>query len=185
MLETVVSEKSVAHRQTQQPAQPASAPQQPAVQSALNAGRFRGMLQRAGTLNGRHATAPPTSSTPPPALAPNVEKALPPAVAASASPEPDSRVGTPPVDPMADNAPAAPTPPPIVITEKPLVAEPDETNGDAAPESLPPAAEDAPPEIPPKEDTPAPDGDGGQPQADGELADEEAAAPAEEAHPLA
>ncbi|EIW51753.1 Vps54-domain-containing protein [Trametes versicolor FP-101664 SS1] len=190
MLETVVSEKSVANRQAQQPAQPASAPQQPAVQSALNAGRFRGMLQRAGTLNGRHATAPPTSSTPPPALAPNVEKALPPAVVASPSPGPDSRVGTPgpPVDPMADNAPAAPTPPPqapVVITEKSLVAEPDEANGDAAPESLLPVGEDAPPEIPPKGDTPAPDGDSEQPQADGELADEEAVAPAEEPHPLA
>ncbi|KAI0636410.1 Vps54-like protein-domain-containing protein [Trametes polyzona] len=179
MLETVVSEKRVAtkqpQQQQQQPAQspnPATAPQQNTAQPAIHPGRFRGMLQRASTLNGRHATAPASAATPSPAPtsspspaaapvsspAPNVEKALPPPVVASPSPGPgpDSLAGTPPVDPMADDAPDAPSavpPSPVVITEKPLVAEPEEeASGDAAADTQVPAGEDAPPEIPPKEE---------------------------------
>ncbi|KAI0371696.1 Vps54-domain-containing protein [Pilatotrama ljubarskyi] len=180
MLETVVSEKPVANKQQQQqqqqqqPVQPAP---QPAVQPALNPGRFRGMLQRAGTLNGRHNTAPP--SAPPP---PNVEKALPPAVVASPSPGPDSAAGTPSADPMADDAPAVATPSPPIVTEKPLVAEPEEANSDASPDTQALGADEPPPEIPPKEDAPLVDEKKVPENSD--VVDGEAA-PSSESHPLA
>ncbi|KAI0362663.1 Vps54-domain-containing protein [Trametes cingulata] len=182
MLETVVSEKPVVNKQQQQqhlqlPTQPAP---QPAVQPALNPGRFRGMLQRAGTLNGRHNTAPPSHSAP----APNVEKALPPpAVVASPSPGPDSGTATPSADPMADDAPAVPNPSPPAITEKPLVAEPEEANGDANSETHATEADEPPPAIPPKEDAVSPQGE--KPQENGEVANGEVASPPSESHPLA
>ncbi|KAH9848897.1 Vps54-like protein-domain-containing protein [Lenzites betulinus] len=167
MLETVVSEKSVANRLAQpQPAgAPAPAPQtqqqQPAAPPVTNTGRFRGILQRASTLNGRHTTTPAPS--PAQAPAPDVEKALPPpAVIASPSPGPDSSSNTPSVDPMADNAPlsarAIPPPAPLPLPlpehdDKPLVAEPEEVDGGAAPEpeTQEPVDDDSPPAIPPKE----------------------------------
>ncbi|KAI0820203.1 Vps54-like protein-domain-containing protein [Trametes gibbosa] len=170
MLETVVSEKSVASRTAPLSAQPQPAgtpapfpqaqQQQPAAPPVLNPGRFRGMLQRASTLNGRHATAPTPSSAPAPT--PPVEKALPPpAVVVSPSPGPDFSATTPSGDPIADTAPTSapvvPPPAPLplpVLTEKPLVAEPEEANDDAPPlpETEEAAVDESPPAIPPKED---------------------------------
>ncbi|KAH9900817.1 Vps54-domain-containing protein [Cubamyces lactineus] len=148
MLETVVSEKPVVNRQQQQqPHQPLQPAAQPAAQPAINPGRFRGMLQRASTLNGRHATAPAPAAAPAPAV-PNVEKALPPAVI-SASPSPGLDVKTPLVDPMGDNTPPPAPGTPTIVTEKPLVAEPEEAGGDAVVEIQPEEVEAVPPPAPP------------------------------------
>ncbi|KAI0658792.1 hypothetical protein C8Q70DRAFT_990385 [Cubamyces menziesii] len=186
MLETVVSEKPVLNRQqqqqqqqqqSQQPLQPTA---QPAAQPAINPGRFRGMLQRASTLNGRHATAPAPAAAPASAV-PNVEKALPPAVV-SASPSPGLDVKMPIVDPMGDNAPPPAPATPAIVTEKPLVAEPEETGGDAVVEIQPEEVEAVPPPAPPPKE-PAPltvaSDDKSQPNEDAEPAT------ATEPHPLA
>ncbi|KAI0780435.1 Vps54-domain-containing protein [Trametes elegans] len=75
MLETVVSEKPVVNNQ-HRPSSP-QPPPQTAPQPAIHPSRFRGMLQRAATLNGRHHTAPQTTSPPASTPGPNMEKALP------------------------------------------------------------------------------------------------------------
>ncbi len=163
MLENVVSEKPISVQQNL----PQPTPQH---QPVPHAGRFRGMLARTGTLNGRHSTMPAPADTKLPLA--NVEKALPPpfstpSPALSPSPGPDSRTGTPQIDPMADNAPvpaAAPAPAPVAatapisITEKPLVAEPIESNdvdADEPPPQTPPKAEG-----PSVKDVPAPQHNG-------------------------
>ena len=109
MLETIISEKRIALP----PPPPQQQQQVPAVQPAPQpAGRFKGMLARAGTLNGRKASTP--IPAPQPIPVPNIEKALPqpfgasPSPGFSPSPEPQSLGGTPLVDPMGDGAPVAP-----------------------------------------------------------------------------
>ncbi|TFK92261.1 Vps54-domain-containing protein [Polyporus arcularius HHB13444] len=147
MLENVVSEKLISVQQNL----PQPTPQH---QPVPHAGRFRGMLARTGTLNGRHSTMPAPADTKLPL--PNVEKALPPpfstpSPALSPSPGPDSRAGTPQVDPMADNAPApVAAPAPVSITEKPLVAEPVESNIAADAD-----VDEPPPQTPPKAEGPS------------------------------
>ncbi|KAI0723740.1 Vps54-domain-containing protein [Cerioporus squamosus] len=146
MLEIVVSEKSIAVQQG--PPQPTPQPQH-----APQANRFRGMLARAGTLNGRHSTMPAPADS---KLVPNIEKALPlpfstPSPALSPSPGPESRTGTPQVDPMADNAPTS-APAPVPITEKPLVAEPLESNSAADVDA---DTDEPPPQTPPKAEGPS------------------------------
>ncbi len=147
MLENVVSEKLISVQQNL----PQPTPQH---QPVPHAGRFRGMLARTGTLNGRHSTMPAPADTKLPL--PNVEKALPPpfstpSPALSPSPGPDSRTGTPQVDPMADNAPApVAAPVPVSITEKPLVAEPVESNIAADAD-----VDEPPPQTPPKAEGPS------------------------------
>ncbi|KAI0647540.1 Vps54-domain-containing protein [Trametes meyenii] len=185
MLETVVSEKPVASKPpAPAQAQPQPLPQShPAVQPAIHPGRFRGMLQRASTLNGRHATAPASTTTAatPTAGVPDVEKALPPAAAASPSFRPASRAGTPAVDPMRDNVPVSPTPPPVAVMEKPLVAEPEEAPGGADTNTQAPEANgESPPEIPPKEASPTAE----KPPENGAATNGDAAHPPE-SHPLA
>ncbi|CDO76445.1 hypothetical protein BN946_scf184781.g22 [Trametes cinnabarina] len=147
MLETVVSEKPVVDKQHQQEQQPPSTSPpvaQSPVRSAINPGRFRGMLQRASTLNGRHAAA---QKEPPPVS--NIGKTLPPTIEASPSPGLDLKA--PPVDPMGDNSPPAPTPP-VSVTEKPLVAEPEEASIEApAADAQASETEAPPPPLPPKE----------------------------------
>ena len=153
MLETIVSEKPIAIKQPP----PQQAPQ---PQPTPHAGRFRGMLARAGTLNGRHSTMPTPAAVP----APNVEKALPPpfstpspAHSPSPGPGPEPRTDTPQFDPMADNAPAptpTPAPAPVPITEKPLVAEPIDTNG-TTDVSADADADAPPPQTPPKAEGPS------------------------------
>ena len=136
MLETIVSEKPVTPKpslpqqvQAQQP--PVAAP---VIVPATSGGRFKGMLARASTLNGRKVSLP--------AVVANTEKALP----------PPSAPGLPDVDPMGDNAPpplpmagktaSAPTPTPtIALAEKPLVAEPEDAGADGLPPLTPPKAE--------------------------------------------
>ncbi|KAI1791647.1 Vps54-domain-containing protein [Ganoderma leucocontextum] len=135
MLETIVSEKPVTVKQPppQLPQQPQQ--QQPVVTpTAQPAGRFKGMLARAGTLNGRKASLPATTPTA------NLEKVLPPP---SASPD---------VDPMGDNSPSpVPTPavgkaaPTIAVTDKLLVPEPE--GADGPPPLTPPKAEGPGPSV--------------------------------------
>ncbi|OBZ75271.1 Vacuolar protein sorting-associated protein 54, chloroplastic [Grifola frondosa] len=128
MLETVVSEKPLAIVVPL----PAPVPHQ---------GRLKGMLHRAGTLNGRKATLPP----PPP----NTEKALPPPVPATDTPSPGlDFAGTPPVDPMADNALIeAPSIPSATL---PPVAELPGADGHATLELVPSPSDAPPPQTPPK-----------------------------------
>ena len=139
MLETIVSEKPVTPkpsppRQVQAQQQPPVAA--PVIAPATSGGRFKGMLARASTLNGRKASLP--------AVVANTEKALP----------PPSAPGLPDIDPMGDNAPSslpmtgktvsAPTPTPtptIALAEKPLVAEPEDAGADGLPPLTPPKAE--------------------------------------------
>ncbi|KAI9061503.1 Vps54-domain-containing protein [Trametes sanguinea] len=180
MLETVVSEKPVVNKQHEQQPPSASPPAaQSPVQSAINPGRFRGMLQRASTLNGRHGAV--AQKEPPPV--PNAGKTLPPTI--DASPSPGLDVKTPLVDPMGDNSPPMPTPP-VSVTEKPLVAEPEEASTDAAVD-IPTVETDAPPPAPPpKEDLPPPSSDNErQSQPNGETANGDVAPASEsEPHPL-
>ena len=164
MLETIVSEKRVAlpPPPPQQQQQQQASPPQPAPPLAPQQSRFKGMLARAGTLNGRKASAPAPTPQPVPVPVPNVEKALPPPFAASPSPgpgftpSPEPRAMTPAVDPMGDNAPApvsspAPPKPPVnvdaSVTETPLMAEPE-------------GVDDVPPATPAKTEGPSANGGG-------------------------
>ncbi|OSD08356.1 Vps54-domain-containing protein [Trametes coccinea BRFM310] len=181
MLETVVSEKPVVNKQQEQQPPSASPPvAQSPVQSAINPGRFRGMLQRASTLNGRHGTA--QQKDPPPV--PNSGKTLPPTI--EASPSPGLDVKTPLVDPMGDNSPPAPTPP-VSVMEKPLVAEPEEASVEAVVDIQTIEPDAPPPAPPPKEVLPPAGGDGAAvAQPSGETANGDVAPAAEsEPHPLA
>ncbi|TBU46464.1 hypothetical protein BD309DRAFT_619296 [Dichomitus squalens] len=154
MLETIVSEKPVAIKQ---PPPQQQQQQQPVVQPAAQpGGRFKGMLARAGTLNGRKASMP----APAPAAHPlNLEKALPPpsispSPGLTPSPGSDPLTSSPRVDPMGDNSPspalvpakAAPPPPPleVTVTEEPLANEPESTDADGSPPQTPPKAERSP-----------------------------------------
>ena len=156
MLETIVSEKRVAlpppPPQVQQ--QPMAAPQlasQPAP-----AGRFKGMLARAGTLNGRKTSMPIPAPAPIPV--PDMEKALPPPFTTSPSPGYTPTPETHPlVDPMGDNAPVS-LATPLAIPEKPLVAEPQ-------------GGDDVPPQTPAKTEAPGlPNGSAGAGGVNGEVA---------------
>lgn len=165
MLVTIVSEKRIVVKQP--PPQPATQPAthptvQPSPKPPPTPGRFRNMLARAGTLNGR--AAPDPGSAP----VSNIEKALPPSFsspspAPSPSPRPDSRtstpqllVGTPQIDPMADNAPANPAVSSSrAITDTPLVDEPVEFTGAPASSGNDGGAADVPPPTPAKAEAPS------------------------------
>ncbi|KAI0807877.1 Vps54-like protein-domain-containing protein [Fomes fomentarius] len=168
MLETIVSEKRIMVKQPppQPGTQPATHPTvQPSPKPPPTPGRFRNMLARAGTLNGR--AAPDPSSAP----VPNVEKALPPSFsspspAPSPSPRPDSRtstpqllVSTPQIDPMADNAPVnSAAPSSRAITDTPPVDEPVDFNGAPDSSGIDGADADAdaiPPPTPAKAEAPS------------------------------
>ena len=160
MLETIVSEKRVALPPP--PVQHIPAPQSvPVSVPQQTGGRFKGMLARAGTLNGRKASMPAPAPVPVPLPA---EKTLPPFADSPSpgpgytpSPEPPAHPLAPQVDPMGDNAPTpaptsapapAPAPPPInvdVLPEKPLVAEPE-------------GIDDVPPPTPAKTEGPSANG---------------------------
>ncbi|KAI0950065.1 hypothetical protein AcV7_008644 [Taiwanofungus camphoratus] len=138
MLETVVSEKSVARK----------APP-PATQ------RIKGILGRADSigLTGRKVSTPTPT--------PNMEKALPspapPPVTTTPTPELEltAAPGIPPVDPMADNAPSADPVASASAASPPLQNSEmnEKTNADGTP------ADEAPPQTPPKEEvrSPAPE----------------------------
>ncbi|KAI8982849.1 Vps54-domain-containing protein [Trametes punicea] len=179
MLETVVSEKPVVNKQQQQPATQPTA--QPAVHSATNPGRFRGILQRASTLNGRHVSTSAKDPTP----IPVIEKALPAPVVDSPSPGTNSPEKTPAVNPMSGKTSPAPTPPAAIVTEKPLVAEPEVVDAEAMVETRNSKADVAPPALPPKGSAPAAGGDDDskpQLQKNGDGANGDAA-PASESQP--
>ena len=144
MLETIVSEKSVTPKPSppQQAQQPPVATPTPVTAPAPGGGRFKGMLARASTLNGRRTSLP----------AANLEKALP----------PPSAPGLPDVAPMGDNAPT-PVPtagktapaPTIALAEKLLVAEPEGAEADDLPPPLtPPKAEGPGPSVKDKDKVP-------------------------------
>ena len=165
MLETIVSEKPISIKQP--PPQQQQQQQQPvALPAPQPGGRFKGMLARAGTLNGRKASLPAPAPAAPP---PNLEKALPPpsispSPGLTPSPGSDPLMSPPVVDPMGDNSPSpaplpakAVPPPPlsaVAITEKSLAAEPESVDADEPSPETPPKTED-PPSV---KDLPQPNG---------------------------
>lgn len=164
MLETVISEKSVASKEPPPP--PVQSPVPPPVQT--QAQRFKGMLGRANSLNFKSPMfsanlekalpALSAAALPPP---PTIVTPTPPAV--EASPSPALELSTPSVDPMADDlTPSKTAAPPSNATPEPEVPQLNGVpNGDiAVRDSLEAEAESttkqeaetAPPVTPPKSD---------------------------------
>ncbi|KAH9928538.1 Vps54-like protein-domain-containing protein [Epithele typhae] len=166
MLETIVSEKSVVVRQ------PAPAPQQPAQPTVPQPqSRFKGMLARAGTLNGRKPSLPRDARHRREGAPAHLCALAVPRVHAVPGPALAAGTPVPAVDPMGDNAPRPRLPPQpqhqpqtqpsVAIPEKPLVAEPeggDEVPPPTPPKGFGPSANDALLPLP----APAANGDAGE-----------------------